>query len=106
MNTCQSTKIVIVCSQALGWFALSPRNFGPLKLRRDCTYYAHRHAILQIENVFECTVVPVRPDVVTCRGINELSGDANTVAGLADAALQHVTDAEFAADPLDVDSFA
>ena len=85
---------------------LRPRNFGPLKSRRDCAYNARRNAILQIENVFKCTVVSVCPDVVTRRGINELPGDANAITGLADATLQHVTDAKFAADPLDVDSFA
>jgi hypothetical protein len=44
--------------------------------------------------------------VIAGRGIHELSGDANAIAGLADTALQHVTDTEFAPDLLDIDSSA
>src|SRR5712691_11526875 len=105
IKTCQGAKIVIVGLQALGRFALSPRNFGSLELRRDRAYYAHRHAILQIENVFEGTIVSVCPDVITRRGINELPGDANAIARLSDAPLEYVTHPKFAPDLLDVDSF-
>ena len=61
---------------------------------------------MQIEDVFEGTVVSVCPDVVACRDINELSGNANAITCLADAALQHVANAKLAADPLDIDSLA
>ncbi len=106
IKTCQGAKIIIVCLQALGRFALSPRHFGPLKLRCDRAYYAHRNAILQVENVFEGAVVSVCPDVITRRGINELPGDANAIARLLDAPLEYVTHPKFAPDLLDVDSFA
>ena len=44
--------------------------------------------------------------MVSRLGINELSCDANAIAGLADAALQHVADAEFTPNLLDIDGFA
>ena len=40
------------------------------------------------------------------RGLDQLAGDANAIAGLPDAAFQHITHAEFASDLLDIDGFA
>src|SRR4029434_8562661 len=99
-------KIIIIRLQALGWFAQSPRHFSSFKLRRQCAYHARRHLILQIEDVFERAVVAVGPDVIACCGVNELSSDADAIAGLADASLQHISDAELAADLLQIDRLA
>src|SRR5665213_1021117 len=41
-----------------------------------------------------------------CRGLYELAGDANAVAGLSDAAFKDITHAEVAADLLDIDGLA
>jgi len=42
----------------------------------------------------------------TCSGLDQLTGDADPVTGLANAALEHIVHAEFAADLFDIDGFA
>ena len=42
-------------------------------------------------------IVTFRPDVAAAGRVDELAGKPNAVAGLANAAFQHVTHAQFAA---------
>jgi hypothetical protein len=77
----ERAKIVVVSLKAFGRVALGALDFGVLQLRRDCADHAACHPILQIENVFECTVVSVCPDIIRRLGINELPSDANAIAG-------------------------
>ena len=58
--------------------------------------------ILHGEDVAQLAVVPLGPDMLASRGVDELTGDTNSPAGSPDAALEDVTDAEFLGDPADV----
>jgi len=44
--------------------------------------------------------------VCSGRGFDQLRGDANPIASLAHTAFQHIANAEFAADLLDIDGVA
>ena len=69
----ERAKIIVVSLKAFGRFALGALDFGAFKLRRDCADHAARHPILQIENIFELAVEPVRPKMRSCCGIDQLS---------------------------------
>jgi hypothetical protein len=61
------------------------------------------HFVLQVKNILEPAVEAVCPQMRAGRGVDQLSGDADFIAGLADAAFKHITHAELAADLFDVD---
>src|SRR6185369_6992478 len=92
----ERTKIVVVRLKTSGRFALRALDLGALQLRSDCADHTARHPILQIENIFKHAVELVRPEMCPRRSVDQLSGNANAVACLADAALQHVADAKLA----------
>ena len=54
--------------------------------------------VLDRENVVEVAVVALGPHVVAGRAVDQLGGDPHPAAGLADAAFEHVADAELARD--------
>jgi hypothetical protein len=54
--------------------------------------------VLHREHIVQAAVVAVRPQVMAAAGVDKLSRDPHPIANLADASLQHVTHAEFAAD--------
>src|SRR5260370_39769868 len=64
------------------------------------------HLILDRENVDEFTVVPLRPAVGARHGIDELRGDADTVAAAPDAPLQQVASVKLQADLPEIDRLA
>ena len=76
----ERAKIVVVSLKAFGRFALGALDFGALQLRRDCADHAACHPILQIENIFKQAVEPIRPEMRSRCGIDELSGDADAIA--------------------------
>src|SRR6266496_3447075 len=78
----QSTQIVIICIEVLGRLSLGALDFSPLQPRCDRAYYVGGHAVLQVEDVFELALEAIRPEMRSCRGIDELSGDANPVGRL------------------------
>ena len=56
-----------------------------------------RHIILDLEDVGEIAVVALSPEMSAARSVDQLGGDANPVARLANAAFQREPDAEFPA---------
>ena len=62
--------------------------------------------ILHREDVGEITVVAFGPNVVAALGLDQLRGDADAIAGLAQAAFQHVAHPEFSSDLFHVDRAA
>src|SRR6185437_16251755 len=62
--------------------------------------------VLHSEYVGDAAVVALGPDMAAGGDVVELGGDAHAVAGLAHAAFDHVTDAEFLGDLLHVHGFA
>ena len=72
---------------------------GGQELGPDAADDAGRDLVLDGEDVVERPVVALGPEVGAGGGIDQLRGHPDAVAGLADAALEHVADAELAADP-------
>src|SRR5262249_43724357 len=71
----------------------------------------HRHDstgdfVLDSKGVIELAIVAVSPPVRAGRGVDKLGADADTVAGAANAALQHVAHPELAPDLPDIDRLA
>jgi hypothetical protein len=69
-----------------------------LQLRRDRADDPRRHLILQLEDVGQLAVEPVRPQMRAGRRLDQLTGDAQPVVGLARASFEDVSHAELAAD--------
>jgi hypothetical protein len=61
---------------------------------RDCNRFGD--LVLHRENIRELPVVAVGPDVIARFGFDQLCGDPDTIAGLSQAALEHIADAEIA----------
>src|SRR5262245_24178078 len=94
-------------STEIAWASSSDLRFlRHFDLTRDRGNDRLRHLLLHCENVFQDPVIALRPYMVACQCINELSGHTNAIRQLADAALYHVPDAEFLADLTDVWRFA
>src|SRR5262249_55086077 len=77
-------------------------DFGLLQLRRDSAHDTFRNPVLQIEYVFEIAIVTVRPEMSARCSVDQLPRDTNPVRGLAHAALEYITHAEFVSHPLDI----
>src|SRR6516162_608076 len=73
------------------------------KVWSDCRGYSCCDLILQIEHVGQRAVEPVSPDMRAGRCFDELAGDAHPRSRLADAAFEHISDAEFLADQTNID---
>jgi len=65
-----------------------------------------RDLVLDCEDVGEVAIEAVGPDVPAVLAVDQLAGDPDPPAGLADAALEDVPDAEFLADLLHPDRLA
>ena len=106
MQRRRAAQIEIVAFEFLRGLVPRPLELGLLEPRRDQADDAGRDLVLQAEYILELAFEPVRPDMGAARGLDQLTGNADPVAGPADAALEHIAHAEFAADLLDVDGFA
>ena len=62
--------------------------------------------VLEVEDVVGRALELVGPDMRGGAALDKLPGDAQPVCGLANAAFQHVADAEFRGDLADVDRLA
>src|SRR5690348_18177184 len=101
-----SSHIGLIGVEIVGWLGLRPLALCLFEFRENGSDDAGRHLVLQIEDVGQRAVEPVRPDVDARRGDYELPCDAHPAARLASAALQHVAHAELAAYLLHIDRAA
>src|SRR5262249_10668533 len=88
MEAGHSAQEVVVTAPALGRLSPGALDLRPLEPWLDGTNDACGHAILQVKDVFEGAVEPIRPDVAAGRRIDELPGDAHARSGLAHAAFE------------------
>ena len=65
-----------------------------------------RDLVLHVEDVFELAVVPLGPQLIAVRRVDELRGDAHARARLAHAALEHVPHLQALRDLADLDRLA
>ena len=91
----QSPQIKIVGIQAVRALALRKLDLRLPQAWLDGADDAQRDLVLDFENVAERPVIAFGPDMGAVRRLDELAGDANAVAGFAQAAFEHVADAEF-----------
>ena len=94
----QRAQIKVIGVEALGWLAGCALDLGLAQFRFDGTGDPTRHLVLQLEDVVEHTVKAVGPDMRAGRRVYQLAGDANPVAGFAQAAFEHIAHAELTAD--------
>ena len=90
-------EIQVVCVEVFRTFRPRALNFEfqhPWLNRKDDTF---RDAVLKIEYLREFTIDPIRPDMISGGGLDELSRHADTVTRFTNTPLEHVADAEFAA---------
>ena len=80
-----------------------PRALGAREAPPDGLGDAHRHRVLHGEHVAQRLIVRLRPRVVARRCLRDLHGDADAVADVSQAPLQHVAHAQVAAHALWVD---
>src|SRR5205807_5270572 len=88
------------------WLAPRPFDLGFAQDRPDRANDALCDPVLQIERVFQGTVEAVGPQMLAARRLDELAGDADPVAGLAEASLDYIPHPELARDLLRVRTFA
>ena len=85
---------------------LCRRSFlGGVELRLDGSDHACRDLVLNGKDFGGRPVVALGPDVIAAGRVDELPGHTQLLARLADAALQHVTDAKLARDLANVGRF-
>ena len=60
------------------------------------------HFVLNLEDVFNSTVVAFGPEMTACRSVDHLGVDPDPIGGTANAAFKHVANAEIAADLADI----
>lgn len=102
VKTGHCPQVIIVPVEALGWFSHRPVDFGVLEFGSNCADDLQRDVVLEIEDVFHRPVEAVGPKMRPCRSVDQLPRHPNPAGDLANASLENVTDAEFAAHPLDV----
>ncbi len=76
-----------------------------LRLEQRAAQFDHdrlRDVVLHGEDVRQLAVVGLRPEMRVRRHLDQLRGDPHAIAGLADAALEQVRDAELLGDRRDV----
>src|SRR5262249_50708513 len=93
MNRYKAPQVVVVGVKSVSRLSPGSLDFHLLQLRSNCADDVRGQLILQIENVLESTVKTVCPEVNACRGLNELSRDANTARSSAQTSFEHVTHA-------------
>ena len=86
------------------FWPLPTRSFDlrPLNAGLDDRYHPIRNLVLQVEDVLERAIKTVGPQVGAGLGLDKLHGDAHAQARLANTPFKHVTHAELAAHPPNV----
>src|SRR5262245_1928398 len=100
MGPCSKSEFV--CTEIGGPSSTGLRLLHGLYLGRDLSHDRPCHLLLHLENVLQNAVVAFRPDVIASWRVDELTGHPDPIGQLADAALQHVADAELPTDLPDV----
>ena len=80
-----------------------PLDLGELKLRADRGNHAFGKPILQVKYIAQIPIEAIGPDMRPSCGVNEFAGETHAIATAANAALNHIADAEFAPDLAHVD---
>ncbi len=94
----ESLQRKIVGCHAARMLAHAAAEFALAHMRRDRANDPHGDAVLQVEQIRQVAVEPVRPNQVTRLGFAKLYRDAKPVSRSAETAMQHVADVQLVAD--------
>src|SRR5213080_3847321 len=94
------------CAQCLRVLTSNSLHLRFEQFRGDCCDDAACYFVLNGKKVSEVMIVPVGPDMRATLHLDELGSNANAITCSAHAAFQDVTDAEVAADTVDVDGLS
>jgi hypothetical protein len=97
---------MIIGVKIFSWLAPGSLYLRLLQFRSHHSDDPCGHLICQIENVFGISVEMICPQIGTCRGVNQLTRNAEAVSGLANAALEKIAHPQFTPDLLYVQSAA
>src|SRR5207237_7869399 len=89
--------------QASRWFAHRAAQLSLGDGRSNGDRHRLGDLVLEREDVSQIAVVAFRPDMLSALGLDQLRGDPEPVAGLAQAALEHVPNAELTPDLRHID---
>lgn len=102
----QAAQIAVVGIEVLSRMMPSPFDLRLLEAPSDGGNDTSRNSVLQVEDVFQGPVEVISPKMRAAMAVDQLPGDAQAIADLAHAALQHVAHTELAAHLLDVERIA
>src|SRR5215472_12339147 len=86
--------------------AAGPLDFRAAQYRSDRANHALGDPVLQIERVFKGAVEAFGPQMLAGRRLNQLTANADAVAGLAEAALDDIAHAQLAGELLRIGPLA
>ena len=91
-KTSQPSKIAIISVESCDRLAPGPLNLCLVYSRSYRGDNAKRYSILQVKDLFKCTVEPISPKMRSCLTLNELASDANSIRGLTNTTFQDIPD--------------
>src|SRR5262245_19438439 len=102
MSVRQRTQIQVISVEAVWPLAARPVDLGAADGRLDCSDNLLRQLVLQIEDVRRSAVKFARPDMACRCAIDELSVDANSIAGSPHAAFQQIANPQLLGHPANI----
>ena len=97
-----ATQKAVIRFQVVGLLGREPLLVALRQVERERADNLLRHVVLHGEDVGQVAIETLRPQMSARGRVDKLCGDPYPVAGLADAALQHVAHAEVPAHLLNV----
>src|SRR5215471_12663881 len=102
----QSSDHALLGIKAFGWLSPAAGVFCRVQLGLDRRHDPFGDLVLHGEDVAEIAVVALGPNVIAGFRLDQLRGDPQPVAALADASFEHVAHAELASDLLHINRAA
>ena len=100
----QTAQVVVVCVEIFSWLASGPVDLCLLQLRPYCPDDARSHLILQVEDVLQCTIEAVCPQMHPAGAVDKLPADPYPAPCLANASFQDIAHPHLAPHLLNIHS--
>ena len=85
-----AAEIQIIGIQAVGRLRPGTHGFGAPQARFDGAHNTFGNAVLQLENVADCALKPISPDMPTRRRLDQLPGNPHSPASAPNTPLQEI----------------
>src|SRR5688572_22042129 len=73
------TQNAVICSKVRGMLSCGSLKVSSFDSASECCYDRLNKLILKVENLFDWTIKSIRPYMMFCRGIDQLSSNAKAV---------------------------